>query len=93
MNYQKFKIDEDRLKIYSPLGQPVAHHVPFSTINQCIEYIDWLLKPFRKLNYNNIELLKVIEDENGHEAEREQREWFENEAENSLHNSTSHHYE
>ena len=89
MNYQKFKIDEDRLKIYSPLGQPVAHHVPFSTINQCIEYIDWLLKPFRKLNYNNIELLKVIEDENGNEKEREFNNWMDNEAESQMYNRSN----
>jgi hypothetical protein len=93
MNYRKFTIDEETLRIYSPEGNRVAAHVPFNTVNYCIEYIDFLLRPFRKLNYNNIELVKIIEDENGGEKEREFKDWMDNESENSLHNSTSHHYE
>lgn len=93
MNYKKFHIDEETLKITSPNGHICAPQSRFSTINECLVHIDWLLKPFMKLNYNDIEVLEIIEEENGNEKERDFSNWMENEAENSLHNSTSHHYE
>jgi hypothetical protein len=89
MNYQKFVIEDD-FKIYSPHGNPVAHHITFTTFNQCIEYIDWLLKPFKGVNLNSIELAELIEDSG---EEQGKSNWLKNEKETSLHNSTSNHYE
>ena len=93
MNYKNFHIEEDTLKVFDPNGRPVNLWERRSTINECIELVDGIIKLSSRGNYNKIDLLEFCEVENGKEESDRFKDWGERESENDINESINHFYE